>query len=82
MFATAISSYRIFRHASKKYVKLAHAVIQLIAFALAVVGLVAVFQYHDNKGYANVYSIHSWCGLITVALFGLQVGQNYECNLQ
>ncbi|EDV27273.1 Cytochrome b561 [Trichoplax sp. H2] len=68
----AISFFRIFRHSSKNTVKLAHASIQLVAFTLATVGLSAVFQFHDNKGYPNAYSMHSWCGLLTVSLFGLQ----------
>lgn len=57
---------------SKNVRKAAHLVLQFAAFALAVVGLCAVFEYHDLSGIANVYSLHSWLGLITVALFGLQ----------
>ncbi|XP_012968872.1 cytochrome b561 isoform X2 [Mesocricetus auratus] len=35
-------------------------------------GLVAVFDYHKKKGYADLYSLHSWCGILVFALYFVQ----------
>ena len=36
-------------------------------------GLVAVFESHRDKGIANMYSLHSWCGMAAFVLYLLQV---------
>jgi cytochrome b561 len=36
-------------------------------------GLVAVFDYHKKKGYADLYSLHSWCGILVFVLYFVQV---------
>lgn len=36
-------------------------------------GLVAVFDYHRKKGIADLYSLHSWCGILVFVLFLAQV---------
>lgn len=36
-------------------------------------GLVAVFDYHKKKGYADLYSLHSWCGISVFVLYFMQV---------
>ncbi|NXE16233.1 CYAC3 protein, partial [Lophotis ruficrista] len=53
--------------------KVLHGALALAAFALAVLGLVAVFRFHDRNGTPNMYSLHSWLGLATVLLFSCQV---------
>uniref|UniRef100_A0A7N5JVS4 Transmembrane ascorbate-dependent reductase CYB561 n=1 Tax=Ailuropoda melanoleuca TaxID=9646 RepID=A0A7N5JVS4_AILME len=35
-------------------------------------GVVAVFDYHRKKGYADLYSLHSWCGILVCILFFVQ----------
>ena len=67
--------YRVFRHENKFLVKLVHFGLQLLAFAIAIWGLKAVFDFHNHNKIANLYSLHSWCGLTTVILFGCQVSQ-------
>ena len=54
--------------------KLAHAVLMLLALLLSVVGLCAVFQDHTAKRIPPLYSLHSWVGVCSVALFAGQVG--------
>lgn len=54
--------------------KIAHASLHLLAFILTVLGLEAVFRYHNNKHIANLYSLHSWLGITTVFFFACQVG--------
>lgn len=33
----------------------------------------AVFDYHKKKGYADLYSLHSWCGISVFVLYFVQV---------
>ena len=79
-FLTGILMYRVFRHERKKKLKLAHACIMISSFLLTVIGLKAVFDSHNLKmqdgkpaPIANLYSLHSWMGIITVILFAMQV---------
>ncbi|XP_033917460.1 lysosomal membrane ascorbate-dependent ferrireductase CYB561A3 isoform X1 [Melopsittacus undulatus] len=52
--------------------KVLHGCLALAAFTLAVLGLVAVFRFHNDHGTPNMYSLHSWLGLVTVLLFCCQ----------
>ncbi|NWQ68541.1 CYAC3 protein, partial [Neopipo cinnamomea] len=54
--------------------KLLHGGLALGAFVLTVLGLAAVFRFHNSNGTPNMYSLHSWMGLGTVLLFSCQVG--------
>jgi len=71
--------FRVFRNEDKFVVKLVHFGLQLVAFAIAVWGVTAVFGFHNHMKYPNLYSLHSWCGLTTVVLFGCQV--SYYCQV-
>ncbi|KAM8761552.1 lysosomal membrane ascorbate-dependent ferrireductase CYB561A3 isoform 2-T2 [Acanthopagrus schlegelii] len=52
--------------------KVAHAAVMLLAFVLSVVGLCAVFDFHNNNHTPNMYSLHSWIGITATALFCTQ----------
>ncbi|KAJ1387831.1 Cytochrome b561/ferric reductase transmembrane [Sesbania bispinosa] len=52
--------------------KFVHMTLHLIAIILGIVGLCAVFKFHSMAHIANVYSLHSWIGIGTFCLFGLQ----------
>ncbi|XP_058382719.1 lysosomal membrane ascorbate-dependent ferrireductase CYB561A3 isoform X1 [Diceros bicornis minor] len=52
--------------------KLLHAALHLMAFILTVLGLVAVFKFHNHNKIANLYSLHSWLGITAVFLFACQ----------
>ncbi|VDK85552.1 unnamed protein product [Dibothriocephalus latus] len=57
-------------------VKVVHAILMLLSLLFAVVGLKAAFDSHNLRGIPNLYSIHSWIGIIVTVLFGLQVCLN------
>lgn len=72
LYGNAIIVYRLFPDVRKPVLKLLHATLHGGAFIFSVIALVAVFQFHYNKGYPDLYSLHSWIGLVTVILFALQ----------
>ncbi|KAM8857535.1 plasma membrane ascorbate-dependent reductase CYBRD1-like [Synchiropus picturatus] len=58
---------------SKQVMKFVHAGLNILAFILVVVSLVAVFDFHNMAKIPNMYSLHSWVGLIAVILYCLQL---------
>ncbi|XP_047236625.1 lysosomal membrane ascorbate-dependent ferrireductase CYB561A3 isoform X3 [Girardinichthys multiradiatus] len=52
--------------------KLLHAALMLISLILSILGLYAVFNFHNANKIANLYSLHSWIGIAAVALFAVQ----------
>lgn len=70
----AILAFRVCRCFSRMWVKLFHLVLHLMAVACIVIGFICAFYYVDNKnGKVHFYTMHSWLGLLTMALFALQV---------
>ena len=56
--------------------KLLHALLQIIAVVAAVLGVIAAFQSHNLKApmkIPDLYSAHSYLGIFTLILLGLQV---------
>ncbi|XP_026150362.1 plasma membrane ascorbate-dependent reductase CYBRD1 [Mastacembelus armatus] len=58
---------------SKLMMKFIHAGLNLLAFIFAVISMVAVFDFHNAAKIPNMYSLHSWLGLIVVILYCLQL---------
>ncbi|KAI7809077.1 cytochrome b reductase 1 [Triplophysa rosa] len=58
---------------SKQMMKFIHAGLNVLAFILAVISLVAVFDFHNAKNIPNMYSLHSWVGLAAVILYSAQI---------
>uniref|UniRef100_A0A8C5A1R8 Transmembrane ascorbate-dependent reductase CYB561 n=1 Tax=Gadus morhua TaxID=8049 RepID=A0A8C5A1R8_GADMO len=52
--------------------KILHGSIHLLALLVSIIGLVAVFNFHRVSGIPDLYSLHSWCGVLTVTLFLVQ----------
>ncbi|KAA0039387.1 putative transmembrane ascorbate ferrireductase 2 [Cucumis melo var. makuwa] len=57
---------------TKNFKKLVHLTLQFVAFFLSLIGIWAALKFHNDKGIDNFYSLHSWLGLVSVFLFGIQ----------
>lgn len=47
-------------------------ILHLIALLSGIIGVIAVFKFHNESGIPHMYTFHSWIGLSTIILFGLQ----------
>ncbi|XP_061413646.1 transmembrane ascorbate-dependent reductase CYB561-like isoform X1 [Lethenteron reissneri] len=72
LYGDAILVYRVFREENKKCIKIIHATLHMCALISSVIGLVAVFDFHNSLNIPNLYSLHSWLGIITIMLFAMQ----------
>jgi len=78
--------YRMFppRNESHKLgLKIGHAIIMMIAFILMVIGLQAAFDSHNfaKPPKPNMYTLHSWIGLMAALLFGVQWALGFSAFL-
>jgi len=53
--------------------KMVHMLLHAVALFLGSVGIYAAFKFHNESGIDNLYSLHSWVGLGTICLYGIQV---------
>ncbi|XP_058182767.1 probable ascorbate-specific transmembrane electron transporter 1 [Rhododendron vialii] len=58
--------------ASKDTRKLLHLTWLFIALVAAIVGICAVFKFHNELDIPNMYTLHSWIGMSTICLCGIQ----------
>ncbi|XP_016059353.1 PREDICTED: cytochrome b reductase 1 [Miniopterus natalensis] len=58
---------------SKLLMKSIHAGLNAVAAILAIISLVAVFDFHNTLNIPNMYSLHSWIGLSVVIFYILQL---------
>jgi cytochrome b-561 len=52
--------------------KMVHLIWLFIAAVAAIVGISAVFKFHRELAIAHMYTLHSWIGMSTICLFGIQ----------
>ncbi|KAE9449418.1 hypothetical protein C3L33_18674, partial [Rhododendron williamsianum] len=57
---------------TKSFKKLVHLSLQFLAFCLSVIGIWAAWKFHIDRGIDNFYSLHSWLGLASFFMFGIQ----------
>nr|GMD70037.1 probable transmembrane ascorbate ferrireductase 3 [Ipomoea batatas] len=58
--------------AARDVQKFTHMLFHVIAICLGIVGIHAVFKFHDKENIGNMYSLHSWIGIATISLYILQ----------
>ncbi|PKI71246.1 hypothetical protein CRG98_008346 [Punica granatum] len=58
--------------ARREVQKNVHLVLHLIALVAGILGIYAVFKFHHEMRISNLVSLHSWLGISTICLFGLQ----------
>lgn len=68
----AIMSYKALPFA-KNVKKVIHLVLHGLALLFGIFGIYAAFKFHNESGFPNLYSFHSWVGLGTICFYGLQV---------
>ena len=49
-----------------------HLTLQTIALGCGIFGIVVIFKFQDEANIPDLYTLHSWLGLIAICLFGLQ----------
>jgi len=66
-----ILMYRIYpgSHDSQKFL---HVLFQFISLILSVAGVIVIFKNHEYKGAPDMYSVHSYLGLVAIIITGLQ----------
>lgn len=58
--------------ARREALKTIHLILHLIALLLGILGIFAVFKFHHESHIPNLHTLHSWLGISTISLFGLQ----------
>ncbi|KDP38166.1 hypothetical protein JCGZ_04809 [Jatropha curcas] len=74
----AIMAYKTIP-AERKVQKAVHFILHLIALVAGVLGVYAAFKYKHQIGDKNMVTLHSWLGMITICLFGLQWVLGFFC---
>lgn len=77
LYGNGLLIYRVFRHERKKTLKVAHAAVMVTAVLLACLGVKAAWDSHSLRGQAQLYSLHSWMGLLTLTLSVGQAGAGF-----
>ncbi|CAK7337280.1 unnamed protein product [Dovyalis caffra] len=57
---------------TKEVKKVIHLVLHAIAIVLGCVGIAAAFKNHNETNTPNLYSLHSWLGIVIISLYGIQ----------
>ncbi|KAL6911726.1 hypothetical protein ACP4OV_000531 [Aristida adscensionis] len=68
----AIMIYKVLPTWNHDATKFIHLILHAIALVLGAVGIYCAFKFHNESGIANLYSLHSWLGIGTICLYGIQ----------
>ncbi|KAL8105791.1 putative ascorbate-specific transmembrane electron transporter 1 [Apium graveolens] len=58
--------------AERETQKIVHLILHTIALTCGIIGIYAVFKFHNEISIPHMYTLHSWIGMSTFCLFGLQ----------
>ena len=58
-----------------------HAGLNAVAAILAIISVVAVFEYHNVQKVPHMYSLHSWVGLTALILYIQQVSASLSTDV-
>ncbi|KAK6242457.1 hypothetical protein QUC31_013852 [Theobroma cacao] len=53
--------------------RVVHLTLQTIALGSGILGIVSVFKFQDEAEIPDMFTLHSWLGMIAICLFGLQL---------
>ncbi|CAN0902746.1 Transmembrane ascorbate ferrireductase 1 [Linum grandiflorum] len=56
----------------KEAKKLTHLILHGVALILGIIGIYTAFKFHNESGIDNLYSLHSWLGILVISLYGIQ----------
>ncbi|KAK9880647.1 hypothetical protein WA026_011886 [Henosepilachna vigintioctopunctata] len=74
LYSQSILIYRTARNMPKFKVKCLHAGLHIFILVIAALGVTAVFKSNETVPPSpNLYSVHSWLGILTLALFSCQL---------
>jgi cytochrome b-561 len=65
--------YKAFPTLKHDTAKLIHLILHGIALVLGALGIYFAFKNHNESEIANLYSLHSWIGIGTITLYGIQL---------
>ncbi|XP_071036100.1 transmembrane ascorbate-dependent reductase CYB561 isoform X2 [Parasteatoda tepidariorum] len=71
-YGDAIIVYRVLRFLPKPLLKIIHAALHILAIVFSSLALVAVFENHRRLKMDDLYSLHSWIGILAFGAFCLQ----------
>ncbi|CAN1264826.1 Transmembrane ascorbate ferrireductase 1 [Linum perenne] len=57
--------------------KLAHLILHGVALVLGIIGSYTALKYHNEIGLPNMYTLHSWLGIIVICLYAIQVNPSF-----
>lgn len=74
LYGNGMLVFRLARNERKSRLKIAHATVMGSATLLSCLGLKAVFDSHSfsSPPIPHTYSLHSWCGILTISLAVVQ----------
>ncbi|XP_041011118.1 probable ascorbate-specific transmembrane electron transporter 1 [Juglans microcarpa x Juglans regia] len=67
----AIMAYKIVP-GDRRTQKGVHLILHLLALTAGILGIVFIFRFHNEIEAKDMQTLHSWMGIITISLYGLQ----------
>ncbi|KMZ57927.1 hypothetical protein ZOSMA_80G00180 [Zostera marina] len=71
VFGEAIMAYKNIP-GPRKARKAIHGFLHLFALSMCIFGVYVAFKFHNKASVPDMYTLHSWLGMITICLFGIQ----------